>query len=215
MRSSPDVGTQSARGLTAAGRRLQRLGLVGAVAAGGLVWGAPALAASVPNSQQLQASLLTVQKLPIGWAKAGSNSPTTKSCYSNPIWKVPYTARARAAFEMNQSVPQLVELLASYQNAHAAYQQVVANLNRCSSFSETVQGQKITGTLSPVSNRRFGNESSSYTANLTVQGTVLDQEFVIARKGSTVAAVAVGDYGIVDGQLLNGLTTKAMRLIPA
>lgn len=57
--------------------------------------------------------------------------------------------------------------------------------------------------------------SSSYSANLTVQGTALSQEFVIARKGSTVAAMAVSDYGSVDSQLLNGLTAKAMRLIPA
>jgi hypothetical protein len=199
----------------AAGQRLGALGLVGAMAAGALAWGSPALAATVPSTQQLQASLLTVQSLPTGWAKAGASSPTTTSCYSNPIWKVPYTAKARAAFQMNDSVPQLVELLASYPNAHAAYQQVVANLNHCSRFSETVQGQKITGTLSPVSNRRFGNESSSFTANLTVQGTVLSQEIVIARKGGTLAAVAVGDYGTIDTPLLNGLTTKAVRLIPA
>ena len=196
----------------AAGQRLGALGLVGAMAAGALAWGSPALAATVPSTQQLQASLLSVQNLPTGWAKAGASSPTTTSCYSNPIWKVPYTAKARAAFQMNDSVPQLVELLASYPNA---YQQVVANLNHCSRFSETVQGQKITGTLSPVSNRRFGNESSSFTANLTVQGTVLSQEIVIARKGGTLAAVAVGDYGTIDTPLLNGLTTKAVRLIPA
>jgi len=194
---------------------LETVGLVAAMAAGALVWGSPGFAATVPTAQRLQSSLLTVGNLPPGWSKTNASSPTTKSCYSNPIWKVPYTAKARAAFRMNDSVPQLVELLASYPNAHAAYQRVVANLNRCSSFSETVQGQKVSGTISPVSNKRFGNESSSFTANLTVQGTVLDQEFVIARKGSTLAAVAVGNYGAVDNQLLNGMTAKAMRLIPA
>jgi hypothetical protein len=44
---------------------------------------------------------------------------------------------------------------------------------------------------------------------------MLDQEFVITRKGSTLAAVAVSDYGSVDSQLLNGFTAKAVRLIPA
>jgi hypothetical protein len=199
----------------AAGLRLRRVGLVAAMVAGALVWSSPGFAATVPTSNRLQSSLLTIRNLPPGWSKANANSPTSKSCYSNPIWKVPYSAKARAAFQMNDSVPQLVELLASYPNAHAAYLQVVANLNRCTSFSETVQGQKIAGTIGPVSNKRFGNESSSYTANLTVQGTALNQEFVIARKGSTLAAVAVGDYGSVDSQLLNGLTAKAMRLIPA
>jgi hypothetical protein len=195
--------------------RLLTAGLAAAMAAGALVWGSPAIAATVPTTQRLQSSVLTLANLPPGWSKTTANTPTTKSCYSNPIWKVPYTAKARAAYRMNDSVPQLVELLASYSNAHAAYKQVVATLNRCSSFSETVQGQKVTGTMSPVSNKRFGNESSSYTANLTVQGTQLDQEFVIARKGSTLAAVAVGNYGAVDSQLLNALTTKAMRLLPA
>ena len=76
-------------------------------------------------------------------------------------------------------------------------------------------GEKVTGTVSPISNKRFGAESSSYTANLTVQGTVLDQEFVIARKGNTLAAVAVGDYGPVDSQLLGMLATKAMGKISA
>jgi hypothetical protein len=199
----------------AAAPRLRTVALVGAMAAGALVWGSPAVGATVPTTQRLQSSLLTVRNLPPGWAKTTASTPTTKSCYSNPIWKVAYMAKARAAFQMNESVPQLVELLASYQNAHAAYKQVVANLNRCSSFSETVQGQKIVGTLSPVSNTRFGNESSSYTANLTVQGTSLDQEIVIARKGSTLAAVAVGDYGTVDSQLANELTAKAIRLLPA
>ncbi|HEY2563322.1 MAG TPA: hypothetical protein VGI44_06390, partial [Acidimicrobiales bacterium] len=104
----------------AAGQRLGTLGLVGALAAGVLGWGSPALAATVPGTQRLQASLLTVQNLPTGWAKASATSPTTTSCYSNPIWKVPYTAKARAAFQMNDSVPQLVELLASYPNAHSA-----------------------------------------------------------------------------------------------
>jgi hypothetical protein len=195
--------------------RLVTMGLVATMVMGTLVWGAPAMAAPVPTAQRLQSSLLALGNLPPGWSKTSANPPTTKSCYSNPIWKVPYAAKARAAFQMNNSVPQLVELLASYPNAHAAYLQVVANLNRCSRFTETVQGQKITGTISPVSNQRFGNESSSYTANLTVQGTMLDQEFVIARKGSTLAAVAVSDYGAVDSQLLNGLTTKAVRRIPA
>ncbi|HXA31724.1 MAG TPA: hypothetical protein VNV87_05665 [Acidimicrobiales bacterium] len=194
---------------------LVTMGLVAAMAAGTLVWGTPAMAAPVLTAQRLQSSLLTIGNLPPGWSKTNASSPTTKSCYSNPIWKVPYTAKARAAFQMNSSVPQLVELLASYPNAHAAYLQVVASLNRCSRFTETVQGQKVTGTMSPVSNQRFGNESSSYTATLTVQGTQIDQEFVIARKGSTLAAVAVSDYGAVDGQLLTGLTTKAVRRIPA
>jgi hypothetical protein len=191
------------------------VGLLAAMAAGMLVWGSPAVAATVPTTQRLQSSLLTIQNLPPGWSKTNAVTATTKSCYSNPIWKLPYSAKASAAFRMNDSVPQLVEQLASYANAHAAYKQVVAGLNRCSSFSETVQGQKLVGTVSPISNKRFGNESSSYTANLSVQGTQLDQEFVIARKGSTLAAVAVGDYGAVDSQLLNQLTTKAMRLIPA
>ena len=44
---------------------------------------------------------------------------------------------------------------------------------------------------------------------------MLSQEIVIARKGGTLAAVAVGDYGTIDTQLVNGLTTKAMQLIPA
>jgi hypothetical protein len=191
------------------------VGLAAAMAAGALAWGSPALAATVPTAQQLQSSLLTIGNLPPGWAKTNAVTATTKSCYSNPIWKVPYAAKASAAFRMNDSVPQLVEQLASYSNAHAAYKQVVASLNRCSRFTETVQGQKLVGTMSPISNKRFGNESSSFTANLTVQGTQLDQEFVIARKGSTLAAVAVGDYGAVDGQLLNQMTAKAMRLIPA
>jgi len=203
------------RGLTDAGRGLRVAALMVAIAAGAVVCGSPAFAASIQTAQQLQATVLTVQNLPPGWSKSTSNTPTTKSCYSNPIWKVPYQAKARAAFQENQSVPQLVELLGSYRNAHAAYRQVVANLNRCTSFSEKVAGEKIAGTVSPVSNKRFGAESSSYTANLTVQGTVLDQEFVIARKGNTLAAVAVGDYGSVDSQLLNQLATKAMAKIPA
>jgi hypothetical protein len=195
--------------------RLRIVGLVAATAAATLVWGSPGFAATVPTTQRLQSSLLTIQNLPPGWSKTNAVTATTKSCYSNPIWKVPYTAKASAAFRVNDSVPQLVEQLASFPNAHAAYKQVVAGLNRCSSFSETVQGQKLVGTISPISNKRFGNESSSFTANLTVQGTQLEQEFVIARKGSTLAAVAVGDYGAVDGQLLNQMTAKAMRLIPA
>jgi hypothetical protein len=191
------------------------VGLAATMAAGALAWGSPATAATIPTTQRLQSSLLTLGNLPPGWSKTNATTATTKSCYSNPIWKVPYTARASAAFRMNDSVPQMVEQLASYPNAHAAYKQVVASLNRCSSFSETVAGQKIVGTISPVSNKRFGSESSSYTANLTVQGTQLDQEFVITRKGSTLAAVAVGNYGAVDSQLLNQITAKALRLIPA
>jgi hypothetical protein len=215
VRRSPEGGTPSP-GLRVAGLRPRRVGprtvgLLAAMAAGMLVWGSPAVAAT----QQLQSSLLTIQNLPPGWSKTNGVTATTKSCYSNPIWKLAYKTKASAAFRMNDSVPQLVEQLASYANANAAYKQVVAGLNRCSSFSESVQGQKLVGTISPISNKRFGNESSSYTANLSVQGTQLDQEFVIARKGSTLAAVAVGDYGAVDSQLLNQLTTKAMRLIPA
>lgn len=221
MRRSPEAGGGTThtiergrnRGLVGAGRRRWAVTLVVALAAGPLADGWPAAAATTPTAQQLQAMALTVQNLPPGWSKSASTSPTTKSCYSNPIWKVPYKARARAAFQMNESVPQLVELLGSYQNGHTAYKQVVSNLNRCSSFSETVAGEKVSGTITPVSNRRFGAESSSYTANLTVQGTVLDQEFVIARKGNTLAAVAVGDYGAVDSQLLGQLATKAMGKI--
>ena len=204
------------RGRPHAGRQRWALGLVVATTAGSLAYGSPAVAATTPTAQQLQGMALSIQNLPPGWSKSSADPPpTTKSCYSNPIWKVPYRARARAAFQMNQSVPQLVELLGSYQNGHAAYEQVVANLNRCSNFSETVGGEKISGTVSQISNKQFGAESSSYTANLTVQGTVLDQEFVIARKGNTLAAVAVGDYGPVDSQLLGKLATKAMGKISA
>jgi hypothetical protein len=204
----------------AAGRRrrstgLVTVGLVAALVGGAMASGSPAIAATVPTTQRLQSSLLTIGNLPPGWSKTNAVSATNKSCYSNPIWKVPYTAKASAAFRMNDSVPQLVEQLASYPNAHAAYKAVVANLNRCSSFTETVRGQKLVGTMSPISNKKFGIESSSFTANLTVQGTQVDQEFVIARKGSALVAVAVGDYGAVDSQLLNQVTAKAMRLIPA
>jgi hypothetical protein len=198
------------------GRGVGTLSLVAAVAVGTLLWGSStSVAAATPATQQLKGGLLTVKNLPPGWSKTTASSPTTSSCFSNPIWKVVTTAKAQAAFQMNNSVPQLVEELGSYRNAHTAYQQVVANLNRCLTFSETIKGQKVSGTVSPVSDKRFGNESSSYTANLTVQGTSIGQEFVIVRKGGTLAAVAVSDYGNVDAQLLNGFATTAIRNISA
>ena len=215
VRGSPEADQGRVRELNVARRRLPSVGLVVAIAVGMLVSGSPAVAATTSSTPQLQAMLLTVANLPPGWSQSGSVSPTTSSCYSNPIWKAPYQAKARAGFQMNNSVPQLVELLGSYQNGGAAYRQVVASLNGCSRFSETVQGQKISGTVSPMSNKRFGTASSSYTANLSVGGTSLNQEFVIARKGNTLAAIAVSNYGSLDSQLLDGFAATAMRKIPA
>ena len=172
----------------------------------------PTTTTAVPTS--LQPYLLAVTDLPTGWAVDNSPTSPAPSCYSNPLTKVPSVAYTDAKFTQGGSTPVLIEQLGYYTAATNDFATIKGRLDACKSFTETEGGTTASGVLGAMSFPSYGNQSAAYVATITVEGTTLNQGFVVAQKGNYLVIVALGDIGTFDQVSLQQFTAQALGKIP-
>ena len=173
--------------------------------------------AGAAGTSSLKSKLLTVSQLPSGWAVNNSAiPPTTSSCYSNPLWKVPVLTRASVDFDQGGSLPALIEQAGTYRSGKAAFEAITKRLNNCRRFKESSGSVTVKGSIGPLSFAKHGQESRAYLAQLTVKGEHFSQAFVVTREGNVVLAVALSDFPPLDLTSLAHFTTLATaRFAPA
>jgi hypothetical protein len=172
--------------------------------------------------------VLSISDLPTGWSagpfhSSASSSPSPSpspssseltSCYYNVLNHAPRLSFARTSFTGDGTDALLQNLIASYQSGSTAWNTVKANLDNCTSFSEEIGGETLTGTMEPMPFLTYGDQSAAYTANMGSGGYSFVQSYVIVRKGNWIALIALGDYPSVEMALLTTFVEKAVAKMP-
>lgn len=120
-----------------------------------------------PNVQPL---LLSISDLPSGWSVDNTPQSASTSCYTNPLAQVTSKSYAHIYFAQGGSLPALAEELGYYASGPSSFATISNTLNKCKTFTETGNGQVITGSMGPMSSPTYGDQSAAYDATLTIQG---------------------------------------------
>ena len=177
--------------------------------------GVPA-SASAHTAPKLGPMLLGIGQMPTGWSVAASSKSGGTGCVSNILEPkgIKQTASAGITFQGNAGLPLLNEKLATFTNAKSAYREIVAKLSGCKSFNGTSAGQRITdSSIGQMSFPRYGNASEAFATRFTVEGTELDQDLIVIRKGGIVFGVSEGDVGSVNVSQLQAFVKKAVAKV--
>jgi hypothetical protein len=156
--------------------------------------------------------LLSIDQIPTGWSVVSSAGGGGAGCLSNTLEPkgIKQTAKASVSFEDNGNVPEVDEALATFTNAKTGYKKIVANLMACKHFSGKSGGEKVTGTVGPMSFPHYGDASAAFAVSFTVQGAAFGEDLLIVRKGNTVMGINEGDLAPVDVSQFQGFVQKAV-----
>ena len=170
----------------------------------------------------MTSELLAVSDLPAGWSSVPSSDSTssTPQCFQNVKTDLKPTSKAEATFQGGSSGLPLLDESLGYlpgrgQQAIALISQV---LSRCGQISLTSDGATITGTIGAMSFPAVGDQSSAWQINLT--GTesgislTVGIDFIVFRKGDTLALIFYGDLGTPDIQTVEHLVQVAASKLP-
>jgi hypothetical protein len=163
---------------------------------------------------KLSTMLLSIGQMPTGWGVY--NEPSNGlGCLANVLEPkgIKQTAKASVEFVDNGSFPAVVERLATFTNAKAAYKKIDANLTACKHLSGTTGGQKFSGTVGQMSFPHYGNESAAFWANFTIQGAKYGEDLLIVRKGNIVMGIDEGNLAPVNVSQFQGFVKKAIKKV--
>lgn len=189
---------------------------------------APASSSSAPTTSsatgpistaQLQAMLLTVSDLPTGWAVDNSmtQSSSLPSCLEPARNVLQNSAYVDTMFQQNGSLPILGEGLTAASTTNEAvlgYAKVKNAFATCTTFTLSVGGQTVTGSMGALSFPTVGGQSAAFSAPLTVQGQTATLDFVLSQKGNVVALFFIGDYTVDPSQYENIVNTAMAKVVP-
>ena len=179
---------------------------------------------STTQPPNVKSMLLSVSDLPSGWSVDNSSSSSTnKTCYTDPLKQLASNSYAHINFAKDGSLPELGEEMASVSSGPQAFAKITSTLNSCKNFTESIQGQAVTGagaqtatgSMGPMSAPKYGDQSAAYDATITSQGISLNQGFVVVQKGNILVLVALGNIGSLDSATLQQLTAIAVGKIPS
>ena len=167
---------------------------------------------------KLTAMLLSIGQMPAGWSvEKSSGGKVALGCYTDNLMPkgVKQTETASVDFQGKGGFPAVGEKLATFTNATAGYNEVVANLVDCKHFSGTSGGEKVTGgTVEQMSFPHYGNASDAFVVIFTISGMRFYQDLLYVRKGSIIMAIYEGNLRSVDVSQFQGFVKKAVAKLP-
>lgn len=89
-----------------------------------------------------------------------------------------------------------------------------AIFNACKDVSFTSDGQKITGSIRPMSFPTFGDQSQAWGGTFTAPGGTFGFDIVLIQKGTELESVVYGDLGTPDVSKLQTLAKSAADKMP-
>jgi hypothetical protein len=172
-------------------------------------------ASAFASTPRLSAELRSVSQMPTGWSIDNSSGGSGIGCLATILEPkgIKQTSHAGVALDDNGNTPLVSEKLATYSNAKTAYKKIVATLNGCKHVSGTSGGTKATGTVGQMSFPHYGNASAAFSVSLVTQGTTIDDDLLIVRKGSVIMGIQEADLPPVDVSQFQGFVVKALAKV--
>ena len=172
--------------------------------------------AVVTGASSVRPYLLAITDVPTGWV---ASNPTSTghgmSCGGHPV--VPTTingTKATALFKRRRGVRGLTELLVYTRNPAAAFEEIQARLNGCSSFTDTSKVATGYGTIGSMSLPPAGDQSATWLATIRISGISGAYGFDLVRKGNYVMYLGLGGIGPLDTSTLEAFVDKAVARVP-
>jgi hypothetical protein len=180
---------------------------------------APATSAAPASSPTgIAAKLLTARDMPAGWVvDASATNPIMDSTCPllNPSgWNKPLAARAEADLKAGMAGPFLVEEYAGgdSEQVSRAWQELVAQLPKCTTFTHSVPAGGSTFTITKKSAfPSYGSGSYAFTLTIDVTGGVsASGDIAIVRTPNAVVSVYIVGISGVQETLMEQSVAKAV-----
>src|SRR5262249_14889555 len=98
--------------------------------------------------------------------------------------------------------------------ASGEFSAAAAIFNGCKDVSFTSDGQKITGSIRPMSFPTFGDQSQAWGGTFTAPRGTFGFDIVLIQKGTELESLVYGDLGTPDVNKLQTLAKSAADKMP-
>lgn len=146
------------------------------------------------TSANVKSLLLTEADVPAGWTAASSSNSSSNASAPDCLKSFENVGGANggaeADFQMGTNGAQFGETLHSIPGGGTAFIATFTKaLNGCKSFSIVSDGQKVNGSITPLSFPRVGDQSSAFTVSISAQGIGISIPVVATESKNNVIAV--------------------------
>lgn len=191
---------------TARSSRPRSFGVWRACSAVLAVAGVLAIAPAARAAPGAAALLITAAHMPAGWQQAkvptpAANVPFVPQCAGQTSTTDGRTSQALVAFRFGGGYPSVVELVATYPSARAAFQRAVRDLGTCIAVAGPGHSKNVRATVSRLSFPRTGDQSIAFRTSFDAAPGV-DIDNVVLREGGTIAEISLSTKGVPNSSQL-------------
>jgi hypothetical protein len=171
----------------------------------------PATAATAPSASTL---VLTASQVPGGWQAAkvpavNSDVPFVPLCTGGAYPSDGRSSQALVTYRQPGGYPSVVELVATYSSARAAFKEAGSDLAKCLRVAGPRQSSTLKATVGRLYVRSFGNQSLAYTLSFAaVKDVGIDN--VVVRQGRDIFSISLSAKGVPSTAQLDQFVTLAL-----
>jgi len=157
------------------------------------------IAGATISQAKLSGELLTTSQMPAGWTQSISTSEGVGCVHDLLEPKGVTQTRSAQVYFLGtvDELPRFDEKIATYSNTKSAYKKVIATISACHTLTGLFDGLQISGSVSPMSFKHYGNASAAYAMTVSDSRGTLHYDYLIVRKGSVLGAFLEGSYPAV------------------
>lgn len=169
-------------------------------------------AVTAGSSVNLKSELLSLSQLPKHWVAASAEDPELPGCNAT-AFPTNHTTLASTTFDYGalKGFPQIVEVLAIYENVDKAFDSLAAGLNDCKNAKGSKNGKPFATTVSKLAFSSYGDQSAAYQGSVRFSGFSFAVDVLIVRKGKVLLELQEGNTSTVSTSAFHGLATTAVR----
>jgi hypothetical protein len=163
-------------------------------------------------SPPLSTKTIVLASMPSGWSLE-NNGDNGVGCLHNLLEPpgIKQTQVAEVFYIHTGNLPFLDEKLATYSNAKKAFSKIAHTIAACHNPSGPFKGYQTTGTVTPFSYAKVGNQSIAYQMVFkTSTNVTIYYDYLIARENKVIVAVLEGSYPAVSSSQFAGFVTLAV-----
>ena len=163
----------------------------------------------------LHSELLTIGQMPKGWSVPARSDVVNVKCLASILVTNGTTSAsiAQAVFGQGGELPAVAEKLETTSNASSVYSKTVITLASCKHLSGTINGFNVSGSVKPMSTRRYGTESQAFHVAISMLGVPAAIDVQVIREGNVITWFDAANFAPVNVTQFKSLIAKAFTKI--
>jgi hypothetical protein len=165
--------------------------------------------------RSLHSELVTIGQMPKGWSVPVRSDVVNVKCLASILVTngAASASIAQAVFTQDGGLPAVAEKLETFANASSAYAKSVTTLASCKHLSGSINAFSVSGTVKPMTTRRYGTDSQAFHVTISMLGVPAAIDVQIIRQGNVIMWLDSANFPPVNVTQFKSLVAKAFARV--